>query len=121
MGILSTSANILILGAKNILNMGLTAPSLLVVSGFSANMANHRTGDMQHAKLLNDATGATPEWSERSKYHALSVILTDAGTPAAPKAIENWFVRQSIPTKWLYLIRDAADLKGRPIDLNSYA
>ena len=76
---------------------------------------------MQHAKLLDDAAGLAPGSSKRAKYHAVSQILGADGTPATPKAIENWFLRQSIPAKWLFAISSAAARAGRPIDLNNYA
>lgn len=76
---------------------------------------------MKHNELLDDAIGASPGWSSRAKYQALSDLLGEAGTPATPKAVEQWFTRANIPTKWLYAIKNAATQKGRDIILDKYA
>ena len=76
---------------------------------------------MKLVALLNDATGAAEWTSERQKYHALSAMLAADESPATPKAIGNWFQRNSIPAHWLFAIARAAKRAGRDIDLNNYA
>ena len=71
--------------------------------------------------LLNDATGASPEWSGRAKHQVLAGCLAEVGFPVKVKTVENWFMRKSIPTAWLYRIVEASRAKGIPIDLNQYA
>ena len=76
---------------------------------------------MKNAEFLNDATGATEGWSERQKHHRLAQLLAAAGEPTTPRSVEKWFVRENIPSKWIFAIVRAAAKDGRVLDINTYA
>jgi hypothetical protein len=72
-------------------------------------------------KLLKDVTGADASWSERQKYLTLHAMLhADGHRDITIKGVEKWFQRGSLPTKWMSRAIQAAEKRGRPVDMKKY-
>ena len=76
---------------------------------------------MKLDKLLKDATGRGDGNSARSMYHDLHAMLeADGHDGITVKGVEKWFVRGSLPSRWVGRIIQSANRRGRELDLMEY-